>query len=148
MLSPYHSVEIVIETRCSTEALVAAFLPGPVRCDSIAPNVELLGNEAGDATIMRYQYEGPVRTKLVVCPSPSAARGADARIRQLCAELNDLPEAARREWNQADLREFYVGYDINGSGSSCVDRFSRQAIRAAADLRAAIGIAIYNNRND
>ena len=148
MSSPYHSVEIVIETRSSTEALVAALLPGTVRGDSISPNVEVMGNEAGDATITKIQCEESAQTKLVVCPSPSNARGADARIRQICEELNNLPKAARREWDQADLREFFVGYDVSGIEFSYGDRFSQEAVSAAAVLRAAIGIAIYSNRND
>ena len=148
MSSPYHSVEIVIDTRYSTEALVAALLPGKVQCGSISPYGQVLGNEAGDATITKIQYDDHVRTKIVVCPSPSDARGADARIRQLCAELNDLPEAARREWDQADLREFLVGYDVSGIEFSYADRFSQEAVSEAAVLRAAIGVAIYSGRND
>jgi hypothetical protein len=148
MASQYHSVEIVIETRSSTEALVAALLPGAVRSDPLSPTVEVLGNEAGDATITRIQYEDSALTKLVVCPSPNDAREADARIRQLCEELNNLPEAARREWDQADLREFFVGYDVSGIGFSYSDRFSQDAVSATAALRAAIGVAIYSGRND
>jgi hypothetical protein len=148
MSTPYHSVEIVIKTRCSTEALVGALLPGKVQCGSFAPNGEVLGNEAGDATITRIQDVESGRTKLVVCPSPGGAGGADARIIQLCAELNDLPEAARREWDQAEIREFYVGYDVDGIEFSHADHFSQEAISAAAALRAAIGIAMYRERND
>lgn len=148
MSTPYLSVEIVIETRSTTEALVAALLPGTVQSGSFAPNVEVLGNDSGDATITRFRYEESGQSKLVVCPAPGDVQGADARIRQLCKELNDLPEAARREWDQAELREFYVGYDVDGFEFSYANRFSEDTISAAAALRAAIGIVMYKGRND
>ena len=148
MNTPYHSVEIVIETQSTTDALVAAFLPGKIQSGSFAPNGEVLGNDSGDSTITRMRYEGPDRTKLVVCPSPSNAQSEDERIKQLCDELNLLPKAARREWDEADLREFYVGYEVDSIEYSYSSRFSQDTIRAAAALQAAIGIVMYAGRND
>ena len=148
MIDPYHSVEIIIETRSSTESLVAAFLPGKIRSGSFAPNGEVLGNDSGDTTITRIRYEESSHSKLIVCPAPSDTKDADARIRQLCKELNDLPEEARREWDQAELREFYVGYDVDGIEFSYASRFSQDTITAAAALRAAIGLVMYKRRND
>jgi hypothetical protein len=148
MSTPYQSVEIVVETRSTTEALVTAFLPGKIRTSSFAPNGEVLGNDSGDTTITRIRYEESTQSKLIVYPAPSDAQSADARIRQLCAKLNNLPEEARREWDQAELREFYVGYDVDGIEFSYANQFSEDTISAAAALRATIGIVMYKGRSD
>lgn len=139
---------MVIETRSSTESLVAAFLPGKVRSDSFAPDGEVLGDDSGDTTITRMRYGNPDRTKLIVSPLPSDVHSADERIRQLCAELNVLPEEARRELDQAELREFYVGYDVDGIEFSYENRFSEDTIKEAAALGASIGIVMYKGRSD
>ncbi len=147
MIAHYHSVEIVIETRSSTESLVAAFLPGKIQSSSFAPNGEVLGDDSGDTTITRMRYKESSQLKLIVCPATRDAQGADAQIQQLCAELNDFPKAARCEWDQAELREFYVGYDVDGIECFHTSHFCQDTIIAAAAVRAAIGFVIYRDRN-
>lgn len=148
MNTPYRSVEIVIETQSTADALVAAFLPGKIKSGFFAPHGEVLGDDSCDTTITRLRLEDPDRTKLIVSPISSNTHNADDQIREFCAEINLLPELARREWDEADHREFYVGYDVDIVEYSYINRFSQDTIRAAADLHAAIGIVMYAGRND
>jgi hypothetical protein len=148
MNTPYLSVEIVIETQSTADALVAAFLPGKIKSGFFAPHGEVLGDDSCDTTITRLRLEDPDRTKLIVSPITSNTHNADDQIRELCTELNLFSVVAMREWDEADLREFYVGYDVDSIDHSYINRFSQDTIRAAADLHAAIGIVMYAGRND
>ena len=59
----------------------------------------------------------------------------------------DTEVKSLHEWDEADLREFYVGYEVDSIEYSYSSRFSQDTIRAAAALQAAIGIVMYAGRN-
>jgi len=147
MSDRFHSVEIIIETTNRTKSLIEYFLPGVIHSGEVAPEVQVLGSDLCDATITKIVCRDLGSTKLVICPSPSSLTTAEASILELCRIVSSLPISARREWDQANKREFYVGYDLDGKGTCFTDRFSDSTVIAVASIKASIGIAIYRGRN-
>ena len=148
MSTPYHSVEIVIESRSPTESLIRGFLPGRIESHPYAPNREVLGDDKGDVTIQKIGIDGEENySKLVVCPAYTDAKDADSKIAELCAQIEALPSEAREEWDAADLREFYVGYDTDNIEFSFPNRLNQETIQAVARIGAAIGIVMYRGRD-
>ena len=75
--------------------------------------------------------------------APIPCDTADLTIRKLCAGIPDWPSEVRRQWNDAAIREFYVGYEVVPRGFHFQDRLEPATLTEAANVGAGIGIAIY-----
>lgn len=48
-----------------------------------------------------------------------------------------------KEWAEAEVREFFAGYEVGDARPFYVEHFALEALTAVADLKAGIGIAFY-----
>ena len=74
-------------------------------------------------------------------PLPSVS--ADMTIRDICEGIPGWPEALRRQWEEAALREFIVGYEIGTEPIAHLDHFHSSTLELAARFGAGIGLALY-----
>ena len=74
-------------------------------------------------------------------PLPSGC--ADMTIRDICMGISEWPESVRRQWDEAALREFFVGYEIGTEPVAHLDRFDSSTLELAARVGAGIGLALY-----
>ena len=115
------SVEIAIKTDGDCEAFVDWF-----RAQGNA--VEKVPGEAH-------------RWYVYFAPLPSGC--ADATIRDICERIPEWPEVVRRQWDEAALREFLVGYEVGTRPVAHLDRFDSGTLECAARFGAGIGLALY-----
>lgn len=68
---------------------------------------------------------------------------AESCIRQYCRDLAALPDEARKEWEQARYREFFIGYHVGREPRCFENHLSADTVATVSDLGAGIGIALY-----
>ncbi len=82
-------------------------------------------------------------SKWYVYFAPLPSIDANKTIFDLCAEIEKLPHPIRQHWDNANNREFYVGYHV-GDEPQCYDQhFELETIQRAVSLNASIRIALY-----
>jgi hypothetical protein len=81
------------------------------------------------------------RWHVYFAPLPSGC--ADRTIRDICEGMSDWPEVVRRQWDEAALREFVVGYEVGTEAVVHLDRFDPSTLELVARVGAGIGIALY-----
>lgn len=69
---------------------------------------------------------------------------ADSTIRGFCAIIRKLPEAQRKLWDNAIIREFNIGIRAGMKPNTFEIAVDEEAVRQAADINARIGITIYS----
>jgi len=69
---------------------------------------------------------------------------AAACIRGFCALIRKLPQAERKLWDTATIREFNVGIQAQMKPITFEITVGEEAVRQAADLDARIGVTIYS----
>jgi hypothetical protein len=74
-------------------------------------------------------------------PLPSGC--ADRTIRSICGDIPGWPKMVRRQWEQAAIREFLVGYEIGTDPTAHLDHFDASTLELAAKFGAGIGLALY-----
>src|SRR6187402_3239380 len=88
--SSFISVEITIKTNHDCDAFVEWFR-------SQDRHVEQLPCDTHQWLV----YFAPIP-----CPN------ADATIQTLCRTIQELPREVRRQWDEAEFKEFYAGYEV------------------------------------
>lgn len=68
---------------------------------------------------------------------------ADITIRDICEGIPVWPEVVRKQWDEAAIREFFVGYEIGTTPKAYLDHFDNSTLELAARYGAGIGIALY-----
>jgi hypothetical protein len=68
---------------------------------------------------------------------------ADLTIQKLCELLLQLPPQVKKQWEEAGVREFCVGYEIGDEPRDFGDHFSPKTLSMAAQVGAGIGIVLY-----
>ena len=68
---------------------------------------------------------------------------ADETIRQLCHQIAALPGPARQQWDAADFREFFIGYEVGSEPLCYEEHLSPETLSLATSLGAGIGLALY-----
>ena len=74
---------------------------------------------------------------------PIGKKSPDKSIRQFCKEIKNLPKEIRKEWDDADFREFNIGYSVGEEPFSYLDNISAKTIKKVQELGAGIGISLY-----
>ena len=75
--------------------------------------------------------------------APLSSGCADMTIQKICERITDWPEAVRRQWDAAAVREFLVGYQIGTEPVALQDHFDSETLYMAARIGAGIRIALY-----
>ena len=78
-----------------------------------------------------------------VCFAPLSSGSVDMIIRDMCEGISDWPELIRRQWDEAALREFFIGYEIGTEPIAHLDHISSSTLELAARFGAEIGLALY-----
>jgi len=124
----YVTVDLVVKGNHSTEK-ISAFL------------------DARDYYVQRHEWDDDNKWYLnISCPCDF--ENADQCIDQYCADLEELTDHAKAEWDQASFREFSVGYHVAGEPSCFENHLSEKTIRRVTNLRAGIGISLYPHPED
>lgn len=74
---------------------------------------------------------------------PTGKKNPDKTIRQFCKAIESLPKEVRKEWDNADFREFNIGYHVGEEPFSYLDNISYKTIKRVEKLGAGIGISLY-----
>lgn len=74
-------------------------------------------------------------------PIPSA--DANKTIFDLCAAIEKLPGSVRRHWDNANKREFHIGYDVGDEPHWYDQHLELETLQRAVKLNASIRIAMY-----
>jgi hypothetical protein len=74
---------------------------------------------------------------------PRDFENADQCIEQYCNDLEQLPDDAKAEWEQARFREFSIGYHVAGAPRCFENHLSETTIQRVSKLGAGIGITLY-----
>jgi hypothetical protein len=75
--------------------------------------------------------------------APLSSGSADMTIRDICEGISEWPEVVRRQWDEAALREFFIGYEIGTEPVAHLDHFDSSTLELAARFGAGIGLALY-----
>jgi len=96
-----------------------------------------------DKKAYALRLERVKRTYFASLEVEKATQDVDAAIRAFCKLIQRLPEAERRHWHDAKIREFNIG--TQAGMSSTVGEFlvKAETVKAAAALEARIGITVY-----
>ena len=75
--------------------------------------------------------------------APIPWKDANTTIRELCAVILGLPPQVRKAWDEAAHREFFAGYQVGDEPTCFTEHLEIETLRAAIDLNAEIGFALY-----
>ena len=75
--------------------------------------------------------------------APTAHKTPNKTIKAICKDIAALPKDIRKEWDDADFREFNIGYHVGEEPFSYLDNISAKTIKKVQELRAGIGISLY-----
>ena len=82
-------------------------------------------------------------SKWYVYFAPIPSIDANKTICDLCAEIEKLPQSVRKHWDNANKREFHIGYHV-GDAPHCYDQhFELETIQRVVKLNASIRITMY-----
>ena len=119
--SRFLSVEIAIKTDVDCDAFVDWFRARDFHVEKLSWH-----------THRWYVYFAPLPSTTV-----------DLTIRSICEGIPDWPEDVRRQWDEAALREFLVGYEIGTEPVAFLDQFATETLGMAARFGAGIALALY-----
>ncbi len=74
---------------------------------------------------------------------PLPSENANTTICDLCTEIENLPQNIKKQWNQASLREFHVGYHVGENPQPYDEHFELKTLKRAIEMNASIRIAMY-----
>jgi len=72
---------------------------------------------------------------------PSA--DANKTIFDLCGAIEKLPRSVRRHWDNANKREFHIGYDVGDEPHWYDQHLELETLQRAVKLNASIRISMY-----
>lgn len=120
------SVEVVIRTNADCQDWVAWF----ERLDNC---VTMMSGENHES----FVYFAPL---------PSS--DANQTIRRLCQEINELPENVRRQWADAEQREFFIGYHAGEAPPCFTEHIDSDTLELVCQNGASIRIGLYSTPNE
>lgn len=80
--------------------------------------------------------------------APLPLGDANQTIRRLCQEISELPENVRRQWADADQREFFVGYHVGETPPCFTEHIDSDTLELVYQIGASIRIALYPTPNE
>ena len=75
--------------------------------------------------------------------APLPSGDANLTIRELCKEINELPENVRLQWANAEEREFFIGYHVGETPNCFVEHVDVDTLEMVHQNNASIRIALY-----
>lgn len=124
----YITVDLVVKGNGETDLFVAAL-------------------EAMDYVVQKLDWEDGNKWFLnISCPHD--VDDPETCILRCCADLESMPEGARAEWDGANFREFFIGYETGEQPSCFENHLKAETVAVAAKLGAGIGIALYACREE
>ncbi len=75
--------------------------------------------------------------------APIPNKDANTTILQLCEMIHSLPFEVRGDWDRAGHREFFAGYHVGGDPFCFAEHIDIATLKAAVDVNAGIGYALY-----
>lgn len=121
MKTEFISVEIVIDTDIDSPEWIAWF-------------------EEQDNCVIKNPGSDS-KWQIFFAPIPS--EDADSTIRNLCVEIDQLPEKIKEQWTKAVRREFFIGYDAGSEWPGLNDLLSLSTLQLVVDQKAEIRLAVY-----
>jgi hypothetical protein len=119
----YVTVDLIVKGDAATERLSACL-------------------DAKNYYVQRHEWNDDSKWYLnISCPRDF--ENADQCVEQYCNDLEQLPEDAKAEWDQARFREFSVGYHVAGAPRCFENHLLETTIQRVSKLRAGIGITLY-----
>ena len=119
--SEFISVEIAINTDFDSDAFIKYF-------------------EDRDNYVMKVES---VSHKWYIYFAPIPGKDANTTILSLCEMIRGLPPNVRQDWDMAGDRELFAGYHVGGDPFCFTEHLEPQTLKAAFDLDAGIGFALY-----
>lgn len=120
------------------------------KTEFISVEIVLKTNQPCDKFIKWFQEQDNYVEKLkweshkwYVYFAPIASKNPCKTIKRFCKEIKNLPKEIKEEWDQADFREFNIGYHVGEEPFSYVDNISSKTIKKVNELKAGIGISLY-----
>ena len=80
--------------------------------------------------------------------APLSSGDANLTIRRLCQEISELPDNVRRQWADADEKEFFIGYHIGETPLCFVEHIDTDTLELVHQNGASIRIALYPTPNE
>ncbi len=74
---------------------------------------------------------------------PISGSNADEVISNLCQMVEDFPKGVRQDWDQAERREFYAGYNVGDKPFCFTEDLHIDTLKSAIRVNAGIGYALY-----
>jgi hypothetical protein len=105
----------------------------------LQPLVTALGKKVSALHVGRYK-----RTYKAVLELNKIAKSAYSIILAFCALIRALPKAQRKIWDEAKIREFSVGIQVQLKPITFEITLSEETIRAASEVSARINFTIYS----
>jgi hypothetical protein len=75
--------------------------------------------------------------------APIRSVNPDLTIRNLCNQIESLPDEIRQYWTSALRREFFVGYQAGTEWPCLIDDFSLETLELVTEMKAVLRLAIY-----
>jgi hypothetical protein len=119
--SEFISVEIAINTDFESEAFIEYF-------------------EGQNNFVAKVEF---VSHKWYIYFAPMPSKDANTTILRLCEMIRGLPPDVRKDWDMAADREFFAGYHVGGDPLCFTEHLEPKTLKAALDLDAGIGFALY-----
>lgn len=79
--------------------------------------------------------------------APLPSSDGNLTIRRLCQQINELPENVRRQWTDAEEREFFIGYHVGETPHCFVEHLDVDTLELVHQNGASIRIALYPSPN-
>ena len=94
-----------------------------------------------------FKYDGH-KHKWHISIMPISHGDPERFINMLHKQIMSFPQKAKEEWDNAAVKEFYIGYQ-SGFEPHCVNHhLSIESIRLLSELNAGVGIAVYATDKD
>ena len=120
--SRHITTEIIIKSDSKCDALVA----------------ELVNDDVG-FTICPSDDIG----KWYLCIDPIPKKTANLTLQLLCSSIKTLSSEARKDWDSALYREFFIGYEVSSKDHCMTEHLTQDTVSRCSDVAAGIGIALY-----
>jgi hypothetical protein len=85
------------------------------------------------------------RSHIYFAPLPCGT--PEETIRHLCQQLAALSGLPRQQWDAANFREFYIGYELGDEPFCYQEHLSRETLLAVTSIGAGIGYALYASQD-
>ena len=117
----FYSIEIVLKTNHSCKHFVRYFL------------------QDGHC-VLKLKCESH---KWYIYFAPTPSKTPEKSLKQAVKLIQKLPAKVRKDWDQAEFREFNLGYSAGEEPNSFLNNISCKTLRKVSKLGAGIGISIY-----